>query len=391
MSHPAAGADAPTEGIGALGVYGGLSRSGSSATSPLDGLENLRQITLAIEGSDFDPAVDPTGTWLVYSSTQHRPTADLYLKRVDGSAVTQLTSDPGNDVMPAVSPDGKWIAFASDRAGNWDIYLMSIDGGKPIQLTSDPTDELHPSFSPDSQQLVFCSFGSQSGQWELVVIDIDKPATRKFIGFGLFPEWSRTGDRIVFQRGRERGARWFSIWTVDLINGEATPPTEVVSGTGAAVITPSWSPDSSQIAFSAVTDAQAGQDGAPGRPTEAALWVVNADGTGRKKLTQSRFADLQPAWAPDGTIYFVSNRAKDQRESIWAVRAGPPIKVVESQPTQEAMPAPAPPTAQVDPPPPQQPPLPSVAQPQPPQPADSSQGTTGMEGLTDATEAAEAP
>jgi hypothetical protein len=117
--------------------------------------------------------------------------------------------------------------------------------------------------------------------------------------------------------------------------------------------------------------------------------VVNADGTGRKKLTQSHFADLQPAWAPDGTIYFVSNRAKDQRESIWAVRAGAPIKVVESQPTQETMPAT--PAAQVEPPPPQQPPLPPVAQPQPPQPADSSQDTTNVEGLTDATEAAEAP
>ena len=116
--------------VGPLGLYGQLPQAGTQRSSPLDSPDNLRQITFTSEGADFDPDIDPTGTLLVYASTQHRATADLYLKRITGSALQQLTDDPANDVMPAFSPDGKRVAFASDRAGNWDIYLMDVAGGQ---------------------------------------------------------------------------------------------------------------------------------------------------------------------------------------------------------------------------------------------------------------------
>src|SRR5690606_27202743 len=131
---------------------------------------------------DFDPAVDPTGSFIVYASTRHRQTADLYLARIGQSAVTQLTSDAGNDVMPAISPDGKRIAFCSDRSGNWDIYILDTTAGGAagaVQLTSDPGHELHPSFSPDGKSLVYCSYSGRSGQWELVVIEIGRASCRE--------------------------------------------------------------------------------------------------------------------------------------------------------------------------------------------------------------------
>ncbi len=307
-----------------LGLYGQLPTAQASVASPLDSPDNVIQVTFATEGADFDPAIDPSGQWLAYASTQHRATADIYIKRVDGTAITQLTSDPANDVMPTFSPDGKYIAFCSDRSGTWDIYLMEVTGGQTIKLTDGPTHDLHPSFSPNGKQLVYCSYGAQSGQWELVVIDIDNPSQKRYIAHGLFPSWSPVDNRIVFQRARERGTRWFSIWTVELEGGQAVRPTEILSSTNAAVITPDWSPDGKHLVFCTVIDPSADETI---RPTQADVWVVAADGTGRSNLTRSRFANLQPVWSPDGTIYFVSNRGKYGQENIWAIRPDAALRV----------------------------------------------------------------
>ena len=56
---------------------------------------------------------------------------------------------------------------------------------------------------------------------------------------------------------------------------------------------PSWSPDSSRIAFAFDGD----------------IYVMNADGSGRTNLTDSLDADTQPIWSPDGErIVFLSQR-----------------------------------------------------------------------------------
>jgi len=314
--------------VSPLGLYGQLPQIDGSTLpeSPLDSPDNLRQVTFASEGADFDPDIDPTGTLLAYASTQHRATADIYIKRVSGTALTQLTNDPANDVMPTFSPDGKRVAFASDRTGNWDIYMVDITGGQAVQLTNDTTHDLYPSFSPDGKQLVYCTHGAQSGQWELVVIDVENPAVKRFIGYGLFPDWSPQDNRILFQRARERGTRWFSLWTVELVNGEGVRPTEIAVSSNAAAITPTWSPDAKHIAFSTIV---APDSDTSSQPTQADIWIINSDGSGRSNLTNSKFANLHPVWATDNSIYFVSNRGKDAQENIWAIRPDRAIRVTQ--------------------------------------------------------------
>ena len=328
VSHPTENKTRrPGPGPRPIGLYGQIATDTHGRSSQMDSPDNVRRVTFATEGADFDPAIDPAGTSLVYASTQHRETADLYLKRTDGNTITQLTNDPSHDVMPTFSPDGKRIAFASDRAGNWDIYMIDAGGGQPVQLTSGPGDDLHPSFSPDGKQIVYSSFSEQAGLWELVVIDVENPSAKRFIGFGLFPEWSPTDNRIVFQRARERGTRWFSVWTLELVNGEGVRPTEIAASSNAACITPTWSPDGRFIAFCTIVDPEV-QDNI--NPTQADVWIVRDDGGARANLTNSADLNLQPAWAADRSIYFVSNRAGDTMENIWSVRPGRAMQVVGS-------------------------------------------------------------
>jgi len=305
---------------------------------------NIQQVSFAHDGSNFDPWVSANGSTLLFASTQHRPTADIYMQQVGSRVITRLTDDPAQDVMPALSPDGKRVAFSSNRAGSWDIYVMPVTGGKAVQITSDSAHDLHASWSPDGQSLVFCRLGQTSGRWELWVVDVFNPAQTQFIGYGLFPEWcpiSGTGyagaDQILFQRSRERGSRTFSIWTLDYspTTQQAGNETEIASSPDHALINPSWSPDASRIVYAAVPNPESWTD--ESRPTSASLWMIGTDGRGQVNLTSGSSIDLMPAWGSNGRVFFVSNRGGT--ENLWSLDIAPAILAAtgESAPTNNAV------------------------------------------------------
>ena len=294
---------------------------------------NVRQVTSSYAGSDFDPIVTPDGQHLIFASTQHRPTADLYIKSVNGSVVTRLTDDPAQDVMPAISPDGNYITFASDRSGSWDLYIMPFEGGKVVQLTNESANDLHPTWSPDGQQIAFCRLGQQSGRWEIWVKDVLADNGAQFIGFGLFPEWcpaAGTGlagaDQILFQRSRERGDRAFSIWTLDFNPnpGTASRETELATAPNQALINPSWSPDGNFVTFAAVPNSESWSKGNTARPDSSTIWMISTKGTGKIKLTDGDTIDLMPVWGRNNDIYFVSNL--DGQDHLWSMELSPAIR-----------------------------------------------------------------
>jgi len=296
-----------------------------------EGTINVARMTYAEEGSDFDPSPSRDGTMLAYSSTQHRATSDIYVKRVDSRVTTRLTNDPAQDMMPRISPNGDMIAFASDRSGNWDIFVMPITGGKAVQLTQGVEHEIAPSWSPDGTHLVYSRMGSTSGRWEMWVGSLDNPDSANFIGYGLFPQWSPVGstgtdgrDRILYQLGRERGRKSFGLWTLDYAQGKAGNNTEVASSAEAALINPSWSPSGEWIVYAQVpldsfsrrqpsVESERNPDVRP----HAALYMVSAQGEGQVRLTTGAGSALSPSWTKNDRLYFVSNR--DGTDNIWAL------------------------------------------------------------------------
>ncbi len=304
---------------GQISMFGDLP-NGTSPSYVARAAVSLWRHTFSEVGGDFDPDVDATRDQVVFSSTRHHLRPAIYMKNVNGVAVTQLTSDPASDIHPALSPDGTRVAFASDRAGSWDIWIMSVGGGPPLQISGDDADEVHPSWSPDGTQLVFSRLSAISGQWELWTAAATAGGTRRFIGYGLFPEWSPVSDTIVYQRAREQGSRWFSIWTLTLVDGEPQYPMELAASATVAMILPSWSFDGRRIAYSTVTMPPARSVQRPavadGGPVD--IWVMSSDGSSKVRLTDGHSRNFSPTFSFDGRVYFTSDRSGF--ENVWSVQ-----------------------------------------------------------------------
>src|SRR4051812_12649521 len=149
-----------------LNIFGEFDGEHRGAVKQI-GEAGFQQHTYVDEGYDTDIVIDPTGQYMVFASTRHNEHPDLYLQRVDGLSVTQLTNDAADDAFPTFSPDGRQIAFSSTRSGTWQIYTMDADGRNVVQLTNGLMQAVHPSFSPDGRKLVYAALGGRSAQWEL--------------------------------------------------------------------------------------------------------------------------------------------------------------------------------------------------------------------------------
>ena len=280
-------------------------------------ITNLVQHTTTVHGLDFDPDVYDDEKLLAFASTRNSDRPDVFLKHYDGATLTQLTGDPADDIQPRFSPDGTTIVFCSNRSGNWDLWSVKRDGTGLTQLTFEQTDEVAPCWSPDGSQVAYTRWSPRARQWEVWTLSVSQPGVRKFLSYGMFPAWSPTGGQIAFQRARQRGSKLFSVWTVDLVDGEARRPTEIAHRDEAACIAPRWSPDGMMLIYCTVNgDARVGT-AREGAPASADLWVVEVSTGIRMKLTDGGAPAFNPVWASGGRVFFVSPRAGS--ENIWSL------------------------------------------------------------------------
>lgn len=283
-----------------------LSANAIEDLSPLAQLSSLEVLGLELNRiQDLGPlmplaglvSVDLTGNPL-----GERSVAELIPElRERGVTVTYVAAgDSGEDGGVPAEPDdprGR-IAFSacygSSRRDNCDIYVMDGVGGYPVQLTDTPDREREPDWDPDGSRIAFVRGGDLGRIYLMEVMDGGYAAGIRPIGpddgDNRSPAWSPDGTRIAFSRATADS--FANLYVMNADGSDIRRLTEYPSND----LNPCWSPDGTQIAFSSRRE---------GSPSED-IHIIDVDGHRVTRIAWEEVRDLGPAWSPDGTRLAIS-------------------------------------------------------------------------------------
>jgi TolB protein len=264
------------------------------------------------------------------------PESYIYVIGQDGTNEARSLHAAENKAGAVLSPDGEKIAFLSGNLENAegdfiDVYVMDVDGTDKTQITTSPAvqDALstirgQPAWSPDSERVAFTSYtfvdastssrstaepgsapaeevngiyvANASGLGDPSMISdfsVDAPPVNLAPPSNL--TWSPDGEKIAFYDGAainvikgDKNGQW------DLINDLNSMP-----NLDYAEAPYSWSPGGERLAF-------------VNKFFDSDLYVINADGSGQRPLTETLQPEGYPAWSPDGKkIAFVAMSDSD--------------------------------------------------------------------------------
>ena len=187
------------------------------------------------------------------------------------------------------------LTFSSDRdadriqgpAGNRDvqeIYIADYDGANPIKVTNTRTLNITPTRSPDTQAIAYTSDRPSGGMGtfqDIIVSHIrigkrETPANGDPKKQNYLPIWSPDGTKIAFTTNRDGNPEIY------VMNKDGSGVRRMTNSPGIDV-SPTWSPTGGQLAW--VSD----------RTGTARIYIMNADGTGQRVLINEEC--FRPTWA----------------------------------------------------------------------------------------------
>ena len=218
------------------------------------------------------------------------------------------------NVSPAFSPHGDKIAFMTGKELYTSIHVMSAIDGKHLWRVvtgeqSGSYEGMHflrggITWSPDAQQM---AFAAKSGEQDkLYVVDARSGELQREFALdmdGVFgPSWSPKGGRLAFVG--VKGAR-SDLYILDLDDEHLTRLTDDRFDE----YSPSWAPDGKFIAFASDRNLDRSDDAMSLLYGNRDIFVVHARTQRVRQITDHPSDDNSPSWSPEGDkLVFTSDR-----------------------------------------------------------------------------------
>jgi len=321
----------------ALAVAGSRPRVTEPVSVPPDSgerhLANIRQLTFG--GQNAEAYWSRDGRRIIYQATVDTMRCDQqFIMNADGSHKRMVSTGRGkttcgyfyerdrrifyastHDASPECPPPPDYSQGYVWRLDDFDIYTSRTDGSDLRRLTDAPGYDAEATLSPDGSRIVFTSV--RDGDLDIHTMNVDGSDVRRLtteLGYDGGPFYSHDGRHIVYrafhpEMEQEQDAyrrllaqhlvrpSRMELW---VMNADGTDRRQITN-LGGANFAPYFTPDDRRIIFAS------NHTNPRGRNFD--LYLVNLDGTGLEQVTTDPDFDSFPMFSPDGRkLVWASNR-----------------------------------------------------------------------------------
>ncbi len=297
-------------------------------------LSDVRQLTSGGENAEAYWAFD--GSQLIYQARKPGAECDqIYVLDPESGDTRMVSTGEGRTTCSYFYPSGNEILYSSTHHHNaacppnpdfsmgyvwpvyetYDVFASNLDGSGLRQLTTEEGYDAEATFSPAGDRIVFTS--ARDGDLELYSMapdgsDVIRLTDRPGYDGGAF--YSPDGSKIIWRahypgegpeledyrrllsQGLLRPGE-LEIYIMDADGSNQRQLTQL----GGANFAPYWHPSGEKIVFSSNHHDPDGRD--------FEIYMINLDGSGLTRITYSEGFDGFPVFSPDGQhLVFGSNR-----------------------------------------------------------------------------------
>ena len=298
-------------------------------------LQNIKMLTF--EGENAEAYFNDSDTELIFQSTHGDYKCDqIFTMNLDGSEKRLVSAGDGRTTCSYFLPDGK-IIYASTHAADrncpalpdyskgyvwkvynsFDLYIANSDGSNPEVINSAEGYDAEATVSIKGDKIVFTS--TRNGDLDIYSMNIDGSDLKQLtteLGYDGGPFYSWDGSKIVYRSYHPKTEmeikRYkdllvdemiepsnFQIWVMDADGNNKRK----ITNNEFANFAPFFHPDNQRIIFCSNLHSTN-----PRKP-DFNLWMINEDGSGLEQITYFNEFDGFPMFTKDGKkLVFASNR-----------------------------------------------------------------------------------